>query len=137
MQRLFTRMRYYIKQLIIMIKSFLIGAALFLVSVGFSQSTHDSRLLVKYSESELTELKNVQPEEYEILVNALEKGVFIGEIPTQKGKDVQFDGELDIDPNTDHTFISLGIELKENEYQYFKITGTNMMVGVLPKSLLK
>lgn len=120
-----------------MIKTFLIVFALFLANLGFSQSSHDSRLLEKYSDSELTELQNTQPEEYKILVNALERGIFIGEIPTQKGKDIQFDGELDCDPEGDHTFISLGIELNEREYQYFKITGTNMMVGVLPKRLLK
>lgn len=120
-----------------MMKSFLLIAVIFITSFSFSQSIHDSRLLEKYSEAELTKLKEAQPKEYQILVNALERGIFIGEIPTQKGKDVQFDGELDIDPSVDHTFISLGIELKENNYQYFRITGTNMMVGVLPKSLLK
>lgn len=120
-----------------MMKSFLLAATLFIASIGFSQSSHDSRLLEKYSEAELTEIKNSQPDQYQILVNALDKGIFIGEIPTQKGKDIQFDGELDIDPNKEHTFISLGIVLKENNYQYFKISGTNMMVGVLPKRLLK
>ena len=118
-------------------KSLLFAVTLLIASFSFSQSSHDVRLLEKYSEVELTEIKNSQPEEYQILVNALDKGIFIGEIPNQKGKDVQFDGELDIDPSEDHTFISLGIELKENNYQYYKITGTNMMVGVLPKSLLK
>lgn len=120
-----------------MMKSLLFVAIIFLASFGFSQSTHDSRLLERYSESELTELKETEPEEYQVLVNALERGIFIGEIPTQKGKDVQFDGEIDIDPSGEHTFISLGIELKETNYQYFKIKGTNMLVGVLPKSLLK
>lgn len=120
-----------------MIKSILLVAILVMASIGFSQSSHDSRLLERYSEEELTELKNSQPEEYTILVNALKRGVFIGEIPTQEGKDIQFDGELDVDPEGEHTFISLGIELKERNYQYFKISGTNMMVGVLPKRLLK
>lgn len=120
-----------------MIKSILLVAILVMASIGFSQSSHDSRLLERYSEAELTEIKNSEPEEYKILVSALDKGIFIGEIPTHKDKDVQFDGELDIDPTKDHTFISLGIELKENKYQYFKITGTNMLVGVRPKSVLK
>ena len=121
-----------------MIKSILLIAALFAASISFSQSSHDSRLLERFTEEELTELKNAEPEEYEVLVNALERGIFIGEIPTQKGKDIQFDGELDFNHKEEgHTFISLGIELKEREYQYFKISGTNMMVGVLPKRLLK
>lgn len=137
MQRFLIWMRSHIKQINIMIKSFLLIAAFFVAGISFSQSSHDSRLLEKYSDEELTELKNSEPEEYTILVNALERGIFIGEIPTQKGKDIQFDGELDCDPEGEHTFVSLGIELKEREYQYFKISGTNMMVGVLPKRLLK
>ncbi|MEX1190854.1 MAG: hypothetical protein WEA99_02690 [Brumimicrobium sp.] len=120
-----------------MVKITTIIAVIFFTTSVFSQSNHDQRLLEKYSEKELTELQTNDPSEYKVLNNALEKGVFIGEIPTQKGKDVQFNGELDIVPSKDHTFISLGIDLKENEYQYFKIKGTNQMVGVLPKSLLK
>lgn len=118
-----------------MIKKLVFLAVFFAANFAFSQSSHDSRLLEKYSEQELTELKNSEPAEYKTLVNALEKGIFIGEIPTEK--DIQFDGELEIDPDKEHTFISLGIELREKHYQYYKITGTNMMVGVLPKSLLK
>ena len=121
MQRFLIWIRRYIKQTIIMIKSLLFFTALFIAGISFSQSTHDSRLLEKYSEEQLTELKVESPEEYQVLVNALERGIFIGEIPAQKGKDVQFDGELDVDPEGEHTFISLGIELKDNEYQYFKI----------------
>lgn len=120
-----------------MIKSLLLITALFMAGISFSQSSHDSRLLEKYSDEELTEMKNSEPEEYQVLMNALERGIFIGKIPTHKDKDVQFDGELDIDPKGDHTFISLGIQLKDNKYQYYKISGTNMLVGVLPKSLLK
>lgn len=120
-----------------MIKFTLVMAVILTSILSYAQSDHDVRLLERYTESELTTLKNSEPETYSILLNALEKGIFIGEIPTQKGKDVQFDGSLDIDPDANHTFISLGIELKENNYQYFKITGTNKMVGVLPKSLLK
>jgi len=121
----------------IMIKSLLLITAFFIAGISFSQSSHDSRLLERYSDEELTELKNSEPEEYAVLVNGLERGISIGKIPTEKGKDIQFDGNLDIDPNENHTYISLGIDLKENKYQYFKITGTNMMIGVLPKSLLK
>lgn len=109
---------------------------LFVVSIGYSQQ-HDSRLLERYSTEELDELQQENPTEYQVLHKALEKAIFIGPIPTEKGSDVQFDGELEIDPNEEHTFISLGITLKENEYQYFKIQGTNQMVGVLPKSLIK
>lgn len=107
------------------------------VSFSYSQTTNSNILLERYSESELNELKEHQPEEYQILLNALERGVFIGDIPTQKGKEIEFDGTLEVDLTEDHTFISLGLQLKENNYQYYKIKGTNKLVGVLPKSLLE
>lgn len=118
-------------------KKILTVLTLFIGAASFSQSNHDERLLNKYSVEVLDKMKIDNPEEYSVLSNALERGIFIGDIPTEKGKDVKFDGELAIDPSKKHDFISLGIELKENEYQYFKITGTNKLVGVLPKSLLK
>jgi len=120
-----------------MIKNILTVITLFVGLASFSQSNHDNRLVQKYGQEALDQLKVTNPEDYTVLVNALERGVFIGEIPAEKGKDVKFDGELAIDPSKKHDFISLGIELKDNDYQYFKITGTNMLVGVLPKSLLK
>jgi hypothetical protein len=120
-----------------MIKKILTLVTLFIGVVSFSQSSHDDRLLKKYGQETLDQMALDTPEEYSILNNALQRGIFIGDIPTEKGKDIQFDGELSVDLSKKHDFISLGIELKENEYQYFKITGTNKLVGVLPKSLLK
>ncbi len=117
-------------------KIFTLVLLLFIVTFGYSQN-HDSRLLQKYSVEELDELKSNSPEKYEFLNAAVDKAIFIGKIPQEKGKDIKFDGELDINTDEDHTFLSLGIVLKENEYQYFKITGTDQMVGVLPKSLIK
>jgi len=121
----------------IMIKKMLAVITLFIGFASFSQSNHDDRLLKKYGQETLDQMALDTPEEYSILNNALQRGIFIGDIPTEKGKDIQFDGELSVDLSKKHDFISLGIELKENEYQYFKITGTNKLVGVLPKSLLK
>lgn len=118
-------------------KQILTILTLFIGLTSLSQSNHDERLAQKYGKEKVEEMKTNNPEEYSILSNALERGIFIGEIPTEKGKDIVFDGELTIDPTKKHDFISLGIELKENDYQYFKITGTNKLVGVLPKSLLK
>lgn len=120
-----------------MIKKMLVFVALFIGVASFSQSNHDDRLIKKYGRETLDQMATKNPTEYTVLTNALERAIFIGDIPTEKGKDIQFDGELTIDPSKKHDFISLGIELKENNYQYFKISGTNKLVGVLPKSLLK
>ena len=119
-----------------MLKTIMI-CLLFLVTFqGYTQENHDTRLLEKYSAEELTNLQNTDPEEYEILDHALEVGISIGEIPTQKGKDIVFDGEIDKDPNLQHTYISLGLELIDGRYQYYKFKGTNQMVIVRPKNLI-
>jgi len=105
-------------------------------SLSYSQ-VHDARLLAHFEKIELDELKANHPEEYQFLNLAIEKAIFIGPIPQEKEKDITFDGEIEIDPNGNHTYLSLGIEIKENQYQYFRIKGTNQLVGVLPKSLIK
>jgi hypothetical protein len=97
-----------------------------------AQNGHDERLLERYSADELTELKTNTPEEYTTLVKALETGISIGKIPSKK--EVKFDGEIEADLSKEQTYISLGIELKENVYQYFKIKGTDKMVIVRPKA---
>lgn len=95
----------------------------------------DKRLLKKYSKKEIIKIQKENPNEYTFLVNALNKGVFISEIPEQKAKSIAFDGTLNIDPNETHTFISLGKEITD-KYQYYKIEGTNKMLAILPRIAL-
>jgi len=107
---------------------------LFVAFISFSQEKHDARLLERYTNEELTQIQNNNPEEYEIIVHALKVGISIGGIPAEK--DINFNGELDLDPTQDHTYISLGLVLLENQYQYYKFKGTDMMVVVRPKNLI-
>lgn len=111
---------------------FLLSAAF----IGYAQENHDARLLERYSAQELTSLQNNNPEEYTILDHALKVGISIGDIQEGKGKEIVFDGEIDKDPSLPHTYISLGLELKDNRYQYYKFKGTNKMVIVRPKNLI-
>jgi hypothetical protein len=98
---------------------------------GFSQEI-DKRLLARYSREEMLQLQKNDPAEYNFLINAVNKGVFISEIPTQKGKDIVFDGTLEIDPNGTYTFISLGKEIT-TRYQYYKIAGSTKMLTIQPR----
>lgn len=102
---------------------------------SYSQGNHDSRLLERYSSEELTSIQNNNPEEYEIIVHALKVGISIGDIQEGEGKEVVYDGELDKNPNQEHTYISLGLTLTNN-YQYYTFKGTNKMVVVRPKNLI-
>lgn len=107
-----------------------------ITSFGYAQENHDTRLLERYSAEELTQLQNTNPEEYKILDHALEVGISIGDIQEGKGKEIVFDGEIDKDPSLNHTYISLGLELIDGKYQYYKFKGTNKMVIVRPKNLI-
>jgi hypothetical protein len=108
---------------------------LFVAGFSFSQEKIDARLLEKYSKKELTNMQKNNPNEYQFLINALDKGLFIAEIPTEKGKDIIFNGTLNIDPEQKHTFISLKKEITD-VYQYYKIEGTNKMLVILPRIFL-
>lgn len=118
-----------------MIKKIITICFLSLAAISYSQEKHDARLLERYTSEELTTIQMENPEEYEILVHALEVGISIGDIQEGKGKDLVFDGELDADPSLNHTYISLGVELI-NRYQYYKFKGTNKMVIIRPKNLI-
>lgn len=92
----------------------------------------DSRLLVKYSKSELQKMIKSNPDAYDFLISALNKGMFIADIPSEKEKSIVFNGTLNIDPNGTHTVFSIGKEVQENA-QYYRIAGTNKMVVIQPR----
>ncbi|MES2588899.1 MAG: hypothetical protein V4622_07960 [Bacteroidota bacterium] len=103
-------------------------------SVVFSQEI-DNRLLKKYSKTELINIKKNDVQEYNFLVKAVKEGVYVSNIPTSKGKRITYDGTLNIDPNQDHTFISLEKEITD-EYQFYRIEGTQKMLVIQPRILL-
>ncbi|MBI2258471.1 MAG: hypothetical protein HYU67_06185 [Flavobacteriia bacterium] len=115
-------------------KKLLLFSMLILSTLLFSQEI-DQRLLVKYNSSEIKKIQKDNPNEYLFLINALNKGIFIGDIPQEKSKSIVFDGEITVDLTQTHTFLTLGLEIKD-KYQYYKIKGTNKMLGVLPRIAL-
>jgi hypothetical protein len=95
----------------------------------------DSRLLEKYKKSEIKKMIAENPAEYQFEINALNRGMFISEIPTEKGKDIVFDGEIKLNLDKQHTYLSIGKEILDR-YQYFKIKGTTKMVVIQPRIFL-
>lgn len=92
----------------------------------------DKRLLERYSQAELSNLKQNNPEEFKILNYALDNGMYIANYSAEKG---------DVFPEIDHpkkndTYIDLNLEILE-ENQYFKIKGEDKMLIVKSKWLLK
>jgi hypothetical protein len=116
-------------------KTLLIGLALGISSQVFSQ-TYDTRLEPYYSQEEIQKMIREDVSKYKFLVNCLNKAIYIAEIPAEKADGIKFNGTLAIDPNGKHTYLSLGLTITE-EYQYYKIEGTNKMLVVMPKIFLE
>jgi hypothetical protein len=113
----------------------LLTISFFISTRTFAQQT-DQRLLVKYTQTEIDALQKNDPKQYQFLINALDKGLFISDIPEQKRKDLIFDGELEINPGEKHTFLSIHKEITD-KYQYYTIKGTNKMLVILPALFLQ
>ncbi len=107
---------------------------LFLLSASWvhSQEKMDKRLLVRYSESELTQMLENNPEEYKIMMYALENGMYIANYSAEKGEVYP---EIER-PRNNQTFIDLNLQILE-ENQYFKIKGEEKMLIVKSKVLIK
>ncbi len=108
---------------------------IFVIGTNLEAQEIDSRLLVKYKKSEIKKMMAENPSEYQFQLNALNRGMFISEIPAEKGKDVAFDGEIKLNLEKEYTYLSLGKQIIDR-YQYFKIKGTNKMVVIQPRIFL-
>lgn len=108
---------------------------IFMIGTNLEAQEIDSRLLVKYKKSEIRKMMAENPSEYQFEINALNRGMFISEIPSEKGKDIVFDGEIKLNLDKEHTYLSLGKSIIDR-YQYFKIKGTNKMVVIQPRIFL-
>jgi hypothetical protein len=86
----------------------------------------DSRLLERFSQQELTNLKDNNPEKLAMYNYALDNGCYTAEMPT--GKSITLE-EISIDAMKELNFISLGLNI-EKQNQYFKIAGQDKMLVV-------
>jgi hypothetical protein len=116
-------------------KKMILSCSLLISAASAFAQNFDQRLESYYTQEQIQDLIENDPETYHFLVNALNKAIFIAEIPQEKAP-VQYNGTLFIDPNETHTFLSLGLEITDM-YQYFKIEGTNKMLVVLPRIFLE
>lgn len=96
---------------------------------------HDTRLDNYFSQQEIKTMLESNKSHYDFLIRALDKAIFIADIPKEKTP-VVYNGTLDIDPNGNHNFLSLGLEITD-VYQYYLIKGTEKMLVVLPKTFLE
>ena len=99
----------------------------------FSQEI-DVRLLSRYSQDDLIEMRNNNINEYEFLIYALDHSIY-----TTKISDAKYDG-LDIKlidiSNKDLNFIALDIQIMDATNQYYKIIGDNKLLVVKSRYVL-
>lgn len=113
--------------------SILFSLALGGLSAVAQSSSFDERLLVQFSESQINEMT---AEELAFNTYCIDHSFEIMPFPTEKGQAV-LDGSLNINNLQEINFFDLGLTLKEDQYQYYMINGTDDMIVIKPIFLIK
>jgi hypothetical protein len=93
----------------------------------------NSKLLIKYSKSELQQMKKQNKFEYDLLVYSLDHAMYITNYSEEKGEN---DGVVDM-PDENLTYLELGYNLNEIENQFYKIKNTNKGLMILSRKALE
>ena len=113
----------------------LITLLIALVSVSTAQTAKvEDKLSAKYSSSEI---KAMSAEELSFENHILENGYFIFDIDADKSQNSPINGTRKIDNLSNVNIYNLNITIKEEQYQYFKILGTNKAIAIKPLTLIK
>jgi hypothetical protein len=111
-----------------------------LISIMFSgsmlvgQNTEfDSRLLVKYSVEELNKIEKENPSEIKFLLHCIESAQYITPFPEGKEDAVEIIGEVEIRDINSINFFELGVELIQDNYQYYTIKASDMLLVIKSK----
>ena len=118
----------------------LIIFSLGIVQKGYSQSNdpvkYEKALLSKYSEKELNEMAISNPDELAFLNAFIKNGFYITDFPVGKEGATEINGARKIENINEFDFFKLNIDIKENDYQYFTILGTNKLLVVKSKAMI-
>ena len=103
-------------------------------SMLFGQNTEfDSRLLVKYSVEELNNIEKENPSEISFLLHCIESAHYITPFPEGKEDAVEIIGEMEVRDINDINFFELNVELIQDNYQYYTIKDSNMLLVIKSK----
>lgn len=111
---------------------------IFSISIFAQTSDFDKRLLAKYSEKELMEIKNTNSEEFKYLNYCLDKAWYLAPLPKEKTKknDGRV-GQITIKDINNINFYELNIEIIKDDYQFFAIQGSDQMLVVKSEDHIK
>ncbi|MCB9188501.1 MAG: hypothetical protein H6600_04765 [Flavobacteriales bacterium] len=110
---------------------------LFILFIGngiAQQSAFDNRLLVAFTEAEISEM---DANTLAFNTYCIDNAFVIMPFPAEKEGDAAINGARNIPDLENINFFELNVDLKEDEYQYFKLLGTNKMLMIKPITLIK
>ncbi len=118
-----------------MIKKLLLCSIAFAgIGLFYGQNVEpDQRLKVKYSTSELQELKTNDQEQLEFLNFCVENAYIIMPFPEEKSGASEIRGTVELNDIDNINFFDLGYELEEVNWQYYQIAGTRKMLVILSR----
>lgn len=117
--------------IIMKLNKILFVLSLILVSQNQFAQTLDAEnaLRSKYTQTELEDLKQNKPTEFEALKYEVNHAWYIAEFPVAKASDVKhrFD-DVQLTSMENINYLELGYDLKSSDYQYFRINGGSKML---------
>ena len=116
------------KLLVVLISIIFSGSMLFGQNTDF-----DSRLLVKYSVEELNNIEKKNPSEIRFLLHCIESAQYITPFPEGKEDAVEIIGEMEVRDINNINFFELNVELIQDNYQYYTIKGSDMLLVIKSK----
>jgi hypothetical protein len=126
MQLFFNKTCLSSKRYILMLKLLFIAIACSMFG-RLSAQNIDSRLLQRYSETDLAVLRNETPEKYNLLVYALDHALYTTALPSGKIEGLDTPRSLRYGETTN--FLDLGLEILTRN-QYIPLLGTDKMLVV-------
>lgn len=117
-------------------KKLLLFVGFSLISLaGMSQERSYSKALTDHFE--VSELDAQSDEEIAYLEYTANNAFVISEFPKEKADNTQRYSTIELDLEKVNDFYDLDIEMKENDFQYFRISGTDKMLIIKSKSIVK
>ena len=104
---------------------------LFTASISAQSSTSfDERLLELFSQEELETIQKNEPYRLELIEYCLDNAYYFVEAPKEKDYSTRLSGTVQINDVKNFNFFKLEIQLKENDYQYFKVKDKDLLLVV-------
>ena len=92
-----------------------------------SSNSYDERLLELFSKEELNKIQKEEPYRLDLIEYCLDNAYYFVDVPSEKNFTNRLSGTVDIEDIKNFNFFKLNIQLKENDYQYFKVNGKEVL----------